>query len=231
MAAEICMCRGCVPTSSPTVCSRCGEEVRVGYRGGEHGWWHRGDAGHHAILGHMLTVADFAEIERQRKIVRHLDDGTPYTVESYEISKIKDRAAREAAEQEQDDEWEPDELPEPEVRATPIDVGDDRLPRGAKTHINRARKAGWTVTATYARGPVAHGTTGKLLRVVDSVVVRARLAEGPRVAVACWRTDAKGKYTFASAWIGTIRPEEKTIYTESANADVLKMWIEGEEPE
>ena len=69
-AYDACFCRACVPTSAPTVCSRCGEEIRIGWRDGQRGWWHREPVDHFAALGHIITREEKAEAERQMDLVR-----------------------------------------------------------------------------------------------------------------------------------------------------------------
>ena len=45
-------------------------------------------------------------------------------------------------------------MPEPEVRATVLELDDPRIRSTLKTFVNTAVKAGWAVRVSYARGPL-----------------------------------------------------------------------------
>jgi len=212
-----------------TACGRCGAEVRFGQRGGVTGFWHREETDHAAALGHVETPDEAAERERQRHVERYLEDGTPYTTAGWEISKIKDRAKREAAEADAADleEYEPDPIPEPEVTSTPIEIGDDRLPAGAKSVLVLAARNDWDAWATYSRGPRVHGTTGKVLEVSDFVLVRARSQARGQVAVASWLTK-NDKPAFEFAYLGDLDDEAHKILTTPINSRQLKALLKGE---
>lgn len=180
-------------------CGRCGEEVRFGWRHGITGWWHRGNVDHFATLGRPVSDEEWqAALDAVRS--------------HHESEEQADEVAH--------------EVPAPEVRARPIEIGDDLLPQGAKNLLNHCRKHGWSAWATYSRGPVMHGSLGTFLRIADCVVLRARLDEGRRVAVACWQTDPKGKYGMEFAYRGT-RGKQGTEF-EKTNTAGLRAWIKGE---
>lgn len=231
-----CFCRGCVDTNAPTVCSVCGQEVRLGWRDGIKSWLHREPVEHLTILGHRYTQAahDALELELDKPRERFVPTKTgfpllfeieTYTTREHTIAKMA-KAAREAAELEEEIETAP--IPAPEVRSTPIEIGDPRLPGGAKTIINLARKNGWTAWATYARGPRVHSTTGALLEISDNVLVRLRLDGSERRAVGYWITK-NDKPAFEFAWILRADLENRKYTTVSANSDELKAWIKGED--
>ena len=105
------------------------------------------------------------------------------------------RAEWEAANADRVNEDAPDmkDIPEPEVLATTIVIGDERLPGGAKTIYKLAEKHGWQVLATYARGPWLHASGDRYTGVVDHV--RLRMTRGDLLLSASWR-DTK----FENAW-------------------------------
>lgn len=78
-------------------------------------------------------------------------------------------------------------IPEPEIRARPAEKAE--IPRGATTIINLAKKHGWEVLTTYARGPLLHASGTRVLRVVDSIRVRAH--KGDRMVAATWVDKSK----------------------------------------
>jgi hypothetical protein len=84
--------------------------------------------------------------------------------------------------------------PVPEVPARPAEPSE--VPSGAAGLRKAAVTAGWTVSVAYARG-YALGSR----RPVASVVVRAR--RGDERAVACWETDAAGRWKADGAWLLT----------------------------
>lgn len=47
-----CFCSRCVPNSFRDVCSACGEEIRLGWRDGVKGFWHRENVDHIPVHGH-----------------------------------------------------------------------------------------------------------------------------------------------------------------------------------
>lgn len=76
-------------------------------------------------------------------------------------------------------------IPEPEVRATPIDIGDPRLPGGAKQVLKLARQHGWKDRTTYSRGPWLHAGNWTVIDISDLVLVR--LIRGREMLSAEWR--------------------------------------------
>lgn len=206
-------------------CSRCGQEVRLGWRHGRKSYWHREDVDHETVFGYIMTPEDWAEIERQLDLPRtRIDkDGNEvtYTTREFDFDRMK-KAAREAAEAEEP-EIEHHPIPPPEIYATPIESGDSRMPGGAKTMINTATKLGWRAWATYSRGPRTHATLGTLLGTSDFVVVRMVLDGTPSRAVGSWRDN---KFDFAY----TVTVDNETYRAERVNSDGLKFWIKGEEP-
>ena len=214
-------------------CARCGEQVRWGFRPTPRqpqpsregaGYWMRRDpdADHQPVLGDPETPEMF---ERREWLRLHHQweaaDGELTTAAEHDRAKMS-KAAREAADVEE--EIEPVSLPEPEVRAVPIDIGDPRLPQGAKNKINLGRKNGWTAEATYSRGPRTHATHGTLLGISDYVVVRLRLDGSDRRAVACWQD---GKLLFAYALVADL--DRRVYTTRSVNDGQLKSWLKQEE--
>lgn len=215
------------------LCARCGNEVRWGWRPGLRApvrpgagfWMHREETDHIPVLGQMVTEEMRAEVDRQLDLPRTKEDGTVYTTREFDIARMK-KPAREAAEEEEEIVTEP--IPEPEVRSTLIEIDDERMPGGAKQIINLARKNGWTVWATYSRGPRIHASLGTLLEVSDYVVVRMRLDGGDRRAVASWCSKS-GKYEFEWAWPLIADFENRRyIAPPIANFEGLKAWIRGE---
>jgi hypothetical protein len=122
-----------------------------------------------------------------------------------------------------DDASEAPTIPPPEIPARAAAEGE--IPVGAKRVVNLARKAGWEVLVTFARGPWVTGKglllvstdegTGdddeagagaeKVPAVVESIAVRAG-RDGQRVAATWIRKPwtgpgAEGKYVFQSAHI------------------------------
>lgn len=207
-----CFCRACVPNEIPSTgtiatCSRCGQEVRLGWRNGVKDWLHREDADHHAILGHMLLQSAVDEWERRRHEVQYTEDGKPYTLVEWERKRMskKKRDELSAAElDESDDEEEGSDVFEP-IEVHRIDlprsgrllvgcpdgtVAVAAVPGGARIIINLAKKQGWDVTRlTYSRGPYM-GAGGKSLGISDRVVlhVRGPVVDGNRLwGIASWR--------------------------------------------
>lgn len=113
-------------------------------------------------------------------------------------------------------------IPPPEVTSTPIDLGDPRLPNGAKDRIKQARKEGWTATATYSRGPRTHSLHGTVLGISDYVQVKFRplVDRDCPAAVASWQD---GKFQFAYQL-------DRTTHTATRiGSPALKALIEGED--
>jgi hypothetical protein len=190
----------------PETCAVCDQEVRHGHRDGVAAWWHREAVDHHAILGRRFTAADELEVQRQLDLPRvRLDkDGVEETYTARELQlKAMSKAKRDQllAEGLDDDEialLERPEVPEPEVRCTPIERADDRCPQGVRNVMNAAARAGWEVTRlTYSRGPYL-GSKGQVLTISDSVVIHVVDGEG-HLGVASYR-DRK----VTSCWWGTI---------------------------
>lgn len=100
---------------------------------------------------------------------------------------------------------EPVIIPAPEVRGRPAEKSE--VPRGAATVINAARKAGWDVEVSYARGPWLNAD-GTPAYIVDSIVVRLLLPATGQRAAATWVRKPTGDaeaYTFSSAhWVGEL---------------------------
>lgn len=189
---------------SLTLCGRCGEEVRKGWRDGVEAWWHRGQVDHVAVLGRPFTAEDQAEVERQLDLPRvRLDkDGNEevYTARELQIKAMnkaaRDRLAEEGLDDEEIDAMQQVEIPEPEVRKTPIERADERCPQGARNLMNAAAKAGWEVRRlTYSRGPWL-GSKGNVLSISDLVACGV-VDSDRRYGVASWR-DGK----VVSAWYG-----------------------------
>lgn len=91
-----------------------------------------------------------------------------------------------------------DPIPAPEVLARPAAPGE--IPKTAQALYDDAIAAGWYGSITYSRGPIAHASTGKFLRMVDSICVRLARQVTPRTmqrVVAGW-TD--GAFAKATVW-------------------------------
>lgn len=192
----ICFCSACHPTDFEAQCSRCGEEIRIGWRNGHRTWWHRAEADHGSTQGHMITPPTRGVVSKaSRKKV------------SYE---------------EEVDEDPEGPMPEPEVACHPVTV-DDFPPRsGIRQIANLVGKTpGWEVRRfTASRGPYL-SAKGSVLSISDSVVLGARGPEvdGERpIAVASWRD---GKYDFGS--VGTMRGSR--ISSRPASSTEVKAWI------
>lgn len=214
-------------------CSRCGEEIRFGIREpiSTPRWLHREEVDHTVLHGQPYTLEMQAETERQRHLPRFREgkDGEiiQYTTAEWEearYTKAK-RAELAAARADEDDEDEVVEpLPEPEVRARPIDISEFAPRSGIRQIYNLIEKTqGWQiVNLHYARGP-RMGAKGQCLGISDSVVLRAKqdkaLDGTMRVAVASWIDGA-----FNIAWIGTV-DKNNVLYPISANSNEMKDWI------
>lgn len=220
-------------------CSRCGQEVRRGYRDGRLAWWHREAVDHEPVFGNASY--DKAEVERQRHLPRERyvkvnPEGFPllFEIETYTAAEVELKAMSKAARDraaEEDEDAEPEHPLEPiEVRCTPLNLkgetvvtdvdGRERVtvtPGGARTLINLATKLGWDVVRlTYARGPYI-GAKGGSLGVSDSVVlvVRGPVLDGSNVyGVASWR-DGKSQW----AW----RVVDRKI--DAVGARALSAWM------
>lgn len=202
------------------MCSRCGAEVRWGRRDGAPEYLHREAVDHPAVLGHTLTEADAAEIERQRHLerTRETKDG----IETYTIAAIE----RAKAPGDDEEGVEPEPVPEPEVARHDV-TADDFPPRSGIRQVANlvAKTPGWEVARfTACRGPYL-GAKGKVLSISDHVVLGAR---GPRqvdgsrpIAVASWRDGA-----FESGYIGTLR--NGRIESIPTNSTDMKGWIKRE---
>lgn len=222
---ETCFCSRCFPTVAPEQCSACGEEIRLGYRDGVKNFWHRESVDHAPIHGHRLTYAEVAENEQvRREHIWHDDDGNPYTTAEYEIKKDpdKDRRRRRLAELKGVDPDYVEPIPEPEMRATPVEV--DSLPprSGMRQIANLVLKTdGWELRRlTAARGPYV-GSDGSVLSISDSLVLGAvgpELDGGRVIAVASWR-DGKFDHAYAG------RLSDGVAKVNPVNATELKAWI------
>lgn len=136
------------------------------------------------------------------------------------VQAVRDARARGAAVAV--DEAPPEVSLEPEVRARP--ASDDEVPRGARTVINLARKAGWDCTATYARGPWLDADGVNVPYVVDSIVVR--FAKGEQRAAATWIRKPTGDpdaYEFSSAhWPGELGLIKSPDFKKLLKGDTLQ---------
>jgi hypothetical protein len=243
----VCLCRACKPTDiTGMICSRCGEEVRMGIRRpGVREWLHRQDVEHAAVLGHLMTFEAAEEVRRQREdVIRYMDDGTPYTTAEYEIKKDPDAARRKmrlAALR--GEEVEEEEMPEAEINAHDVDPttlptggikqvvelvsGVTRLmPNGKNSKSKKHPPAapGWElVSLRHWRGPYL-GADGKVLGISDIMRVKARGPKGldgsQGWAVASWRD---GEFDFA--YTGVIQGG-RTSPTK-VNSTTMKDWIKG----
>lgn len=225
-------------------CGRCGEEIRFGTRDGVTKFWHRGPVDHEAAHGRPWTEEDSA---RQQAFLDQLrvrpvgepEDGVQridyYTVRRFGLKGDAAKAydALHAPEAKV--------IPEPEVRARPMQVEDLASGSGPRqladlvtgvTRVTPKGKSskslkhppaapGWELRRlTYARGPWL-GANGEVLSTSDTVVLGARgpeVDEGRRIAVACWRDGS-----FDHAYIGVFKDGRFT--TEPANSNALKAWI------
>lgn len=230
--------------SQPTICARCGEEVRYGYRDGVRGWLHRDAADHLPGFGRLWTPEDSArqEAELDRLRVR------PVGEEGEDVQKIDFYTTRRVglkgeAAKAYDALHEPEAkaLPPVEVRCHPVEPGDPLVPSGARqiaelvsgvTRMTPAGKSsksrkhppmapGWELRRlTHARGPYV-GSSGEALSVSDTIVLGARGPEVDgrrRIAVASWRDGA-----FDFAYTGIVAGAVAT--TTAANSNALKAWI------
>lgn len=98
-------------------------------------------------------------------------------------------------------------------------VPDERAPGNAPALVRAARKAGWKVEVTYARGT----WDGNPPRLLSSYAVRMHKAGV--AAVAIWHVTDEGKATFHSGLVqGANVPLAKLNYTK------LREFIHNEEP-
>lgn len=144
----------------------------------------------------------------------------PVTRESWRLRSLDDHSfiATKASRPADPEEAPPEPMPAPECPARP--ARPDEIPKGAATVINRARRCGWDVSVSYARGPwlQADGTW----HVLSSILVRARRGAQRWAAIWVdkhWLKQAGYKYEFGRA------PGGVTL-----NADELKAFTESEEP-
>lgn len=210
-------------------CSRCGQEVRRGWRHGRESYWHREDVDHEPIFGAIMTADRIEDVRREREdVVRYTDDGDPYTSAEWEISRDKDtdRRRRRLALYRGEDPDHVEPLPAPEVPCHPIDIEDLPARSGMRQVANLVLKQGWELRRlTAARGPYI-GSKSEVLSTSDTVVLGARGPErldgGVPVAVASWRD---GKFDFAIT--GILKGGRCT--TSKVDATALKRWIKGTE--
>lgn len=86
-------------------------------------------------------------------------------------------------------------LPAPEVYATPIEMDDERVPRGARNVIKPGLAAGWRIVGlAYARGPRV-GAKGQALSISDSISLVMHSADGQHKIWATW-TDGKSSFAY-----------------------------------
>lgn len=225
---------------NPLTCSRCGEEVRYGARGNVLGWLHREEKDHAVILGFIASDEEKArweselDKERTRMVTKTKgkgDNKTTYEVEeTYTARTISMTTEAKKAEAEADDDEDVtvEVIPEPEQRATPVEV-DSFAPRSGIRQIlnllsgdHKNRVEGWElVSLTASRGPYI-GSSGKVLSISDVVLLRAREVDsGPHLAVASWRD---GSFDFA--YTGVLH--DGVVTSTAANSMALKAWIKGE---
>lgn len=212
--------------SASETCSRCGEEVRWGWRHGREAYWHREDVDHHPIFGQSFTPEMAEEVRRQYEdVIRYDDEGKPYTTQEFDILRDKDAARRKRRLAElrgQDPDAPPPPPPEPEVWGHPVEP-DSFPPRsGIRQVINLVEKTpGWERRRlTHARGPYL-GMDGSVLSISDTVVLGARgpdLDVGTPVAVASWRDGS-----FDHSFVGILKAGLANM--SPANATELKAWI------
>lgn len=215
----------------PVVCSRCGEEVRWGWRAGYEAWWHRSDVDHQAILGHTLTQADLAEIEHQMDLPRTKLDSAGrevvYTTRNWkQTRRTKGDQDDEENEGKTEETWD-GTVPEPELVADHTSVPwplRKSVPNGVWLVLKPALAAGLEVSRlTLARGPWLHAG-GHRPAIQETWVLAIRAAwldSGTRAAVGCWRnkgdkweydhglliTDNHGEFVPSAAikqWIKTL---------------------------
>jgi hypothetical protein len=195
--------------TAPQTCSRCGQEVRYGKRGGITGWLHREDVDHMPIFGGPLWTPELqARLE----------------------ASLAEMAARGKADKKKDsdptneddgpDVW--DAIPEPEVRCTDVPITDLRPRSGILQMVNLINRTdGWTLKRiTYARGPWV-GARGQVLSISDHHKVSALgpvLDTGQRFVVASWRD-----MEFKTGYVGVIRG--RVIYPEPRNSNDIKTFI------
>lgn len=200
--------------SRPQTCSKCGEEVRYGVRGGVRGWLHRDEKDHLALFGTLWTPEDQARVEASLAEM---------------ASRGKADKKTETLPSDDDDDgsdvW--DTIPEPEVRCTPVPIEDLRPRSGILQMVNLIVKTdGWDLKAiTRARGPWV-GARGQVLSISDHHKVSAlgpKVDNGQRFVVACWR-DMK----FESGYVGLIR--EGKVYPETLNSNDIKKFIKEPPP-
>lgn len=201
-------------------CSTCGQEIRFGVRNPTPQWpgprWlHRDpadDADHIPTHGTLIGTEGWAAIEANKNAM---------------VAERKGKKDSKAADEEEDNEPVIVDLPEPEIRATPIPVTDLPPRSGIRQVANLIEKTdGWTLrTLTRSRGPYV-GARGQVLSISDMILIRASGEEvdgvrgNRRFVVASWRD---GKFDFA--YVGTIA--HGVAIPRAANATELKAWIRG----
>lgn len=219
---------------NPLTCSRCGEEVRYGARGTVLGWLHREEKDHAVILGFIASDEEKArweselDKERTRMVTKTKgkgDNKTTYEVEETYTARtlnLKGDAKKEA-EADDDEDVSVEVIPEPEQRATPVEI-DSFAPRsGIRQILNLIEKTPeWEIVSlTASRGPYI-GSSGKVLSISDVVLLRAREVDSsPHLAVASWRDGA-----FDFAYTGVL--QDGVVTSTAANSMALKAWIKGE---
>jgi hypothetical protein len=191
-------------------CAKCGEEVRWGERGGRLAWWHRDDWPDTTIVRHRRVNGDGSEGHEPVF-------GKP----SWTSTMLP--PASEPRDENGEEDTRIFDIPPPEVRATPIEVGDPMMPGGAKNLINATRKAGGEARATYSRGPRVHASNGNLLGMSDYVVVV--FDNEDRHAMATWED---GKLDWA--WRLDYDRELMKVSITTITSKSLRAWIcRGEE--
>ena len=219
-------------------CSRCGEEVRYGVRGGLTGWLHREDVDHAPVFGHIASAEEKAGwaaemlVTRERlpsKAAGHCpthQDLTPlevYTTAENDILKDKDVARRRQRLIELHGR-DPDyvaPIPEPEVRRQTVEVESFPPRSGIRQMVNLVLKTpGWELRRlTHARGPYM-GSKGEVLSISDSIVMSARtkVDDGYALVVCSWRDGA-----FDTGYTGVLKAG--VITPTPATSTAIKAWI------
>lgn len=198
-----CLCGGCKPHSFKNACSVCGEEIRLGVRDGQLGWWHRENVDHNVIHGHRSYFQNSNTLEAEEEVVPEVEvwahpvEPTEFTAQSG-LRQIANLVS-----------------------------GETRLMPNGKTSKSKKHPPaapGWElVNITHARGPY-RGSKGEVLSISDTHVLRARgpveLDGSRRFAVASWRDLA-----FDFAFIGTIK--DGTLTPHKVSSAEMKDWIQG----
>jgi hypothetical protein len=187
----------------PETCAACHREVRWGTRGGRLAWWHQDDVpGEHGYIDDRVG---------HEPVFGTPSWATPALELPEDHGETDDRIF---------------DIPEPEVYALPIDIGDPKMPGGASNLIKAVVRAGGTFEATLSRGPRVHGSHGNLLGISDYVVVKFFIDD--RRAVARWEFTTK--WALDTGYIvlygrGVVDPDVTLIYPKAATAAEIRAWL------